>query len=260
MNGEMRGLLVFLLALLGAVVVRGQHWTCLAEDFRYDMTMYVVVELNGNRVVDYSGLEVGAFVGEECRGVMEVQELVVGGERVCFGYLRLRSNVTAGERFSFRLYMEGGEREVELTADREIEFESEGLLGLPSSPVVLRGEYDARGDVNGDGRVTIADVTALVNIVIGRSSAENAENADVDGSGEVTVADVRALVEVVLQPHPGAPPQPSPQGEGVSPTPALPKGGGRTARQKYLWEKDIRDIEKNPCHPWLQDWKLRIEN
>ena len=130
MNGEMRGLLLFLLALLGAVVVRGQHWTCLPEDFRYDMTMFVVVELNGNRVVDYSGLEVGAFVGEECRGVMEAQELVVGGERVCFGYLRLRSNVTAGERFSFRLYMEGGEREVELTADREIEFESEGLLGL----------------------------------------------------------------------------------------------------------------------------------
>lgn len=170
MNGEMRGLLLFLLALLGAVVVRGQHWTCLAEDFRYDMTMFVVVELNGNRVVDYSGLEVGAFVGEECRGVMEVQEFVVGGERVCFGYLRLRSNVTAGERFSFRLYMEGGEREVELTADREIVFESEGLLGLPSSPVVLRGEYDARGDVNGDGRVTIADVTALVNIILGKTN------------------------------------------------------------------------------------------
>ena len=118
--------------------------------------------------------------------------------------------------------------------------------------MVLRGEYDARGDVNGDGRVTIADVTALVNIVIGRASAENAENADVDGSGEVTVADVRALVEVVLQPHPGAPPQPSPQGEGGSPTPALPKGGGRTARQKYLWVKSSVTLKKNPCHPWLQ--------
>ena len=256
MNGEMRGLLLFLLALLGAVVVRGQHWTCLAEDFRYDMTMFVVVELNGNRVVDYSGLEVGAFVGEECRGVMEVQELVVGGERVCFGYLRLRSNVTAGERFSFRLYMEGGEREVELTADREIVFESEGLLGLPSSPVVLRGEYDARGDVNGDGRVTIADVTALVNIVIGRSSAENAENADVDGSGEVTVADVRALVEVVLQPHPGAPPQPSPHGEGVSPTPEPhpnpPLRGRENSEGEISVVASSVPLKKNPCHPWLQ--------
>ena len=57
------------------------------------------------------------------------------------------------------------------------------------------------GDVNGDGDVNVADVTALVNIV-NNVQIENGqwiiENADVDGSGEVTSADVPALVNKIL--------------------------------------------------------------
>ena len=57
------------------------------------------------------------------------------------------------------------------------------------------------GDVNGDGDVNVADVTALVNIV-NNVQIENGqwiiENADVDGSGEVTSDDVPALVSIIL--------------------------------------------------------------
>ena len=57
------------------------------------------------------------------------------------------------------------------------------------------------GDVNGDGDVNVADVTALVNIV-NNVQIENGqwiiENADVDGSGEVTSDDVPALVNLIL--------------------------------------------------------------
>ena len=58
------------------------------------------------------------------------------------------------------------------------------------------------GDVNKDGNVSIADVTALVNIVLGKDSSETPvydhEAADVNGDGQVTIADVTALVNVVL--------------------------------------------------------------
>jgi len=57
-------------------------------------------------------------------------------------------------------------------------------------PVVL-------GDVNIDGEVTIADVTALVNIILGTSTDEFGV-ADINGDGAVTIADVTALVNIIL--------------------------------------------------------------
>ena len=53
------------------------------------------------------------------------------------------------------------------------------------------------GDVNGDGDVTIADVTLLVNIILGKNDDTTA--ADVNGDGEVTIADVTALVNIILE-------------------------------------------------------------
>ena len=55
-----------------------------------------------------------------------------------------------------------------------------------------------QGDVNGDGVVTIADVTALVNIILGKNPAPENGVADVNGDGGVTIADVTALVNIIL--------------------------------------------------------------
>ena len=54
-----------------------------------------------------------------------------------------------------------------------------------------------RGDVNGDGDVSIADVTALVNIILGKSE-DVVSAADVNGDGGVSIADVTALVNLIL--------------------------------------------------------------
>lgn len=54
------------------------------------------------------------------------------------------------------------------------------------------------GDVNGDGSVTIADVTALVNIILGKSAAPTRGVADVNSDYSVTIADVTALVNIIL--------------------------------------------------------------
>jgi len=58
------------------------------------------------------------------------------------------------------------------------------------------------GDVNGDGNVSIADVTAVVNIVLGKDNVKpylfNHEAADVNRDGEISIADVTALVNIIL--------------------------------------------------------------
>lgn len=58
------------------------------------------------------------------------------------------------------------------------------------------------GDVNKDDDITIADVTALVNIILGKDNGPeplyNHDAADVNGDGGITIADVTALVNIIL--------------------------------------------------------------
>lgn len=63
----------------------------------------------------------------------------------------------------------------------------------------LYEEMALKGDVNGDGEVTIADVTALVNILLGKdASGYDHDAADVNSDGGRTIADVTALVNILL--------------------------------------------------------------
>ena len=54
------------------------------------------------------------------------------------------------------------------------------------------------GDINKDGDVNVADVTALTNYLLGADGEYNLDALDVDGSGSVTNADLQALVNLVL--------------------------------------------------------------
>lgn len=53
------------------------------------------------------------------------------------------------------------------------------------------------GDVNGDNQVTIADVSALIDILLG--NAAETPGADVNGDNQVTIADVSALIDFLLE-------------------------------------------------------------
>ena len=55
------------------------------------------------------------------------------------------------------------------------------------------------GDVDGDGQVGIADVTALIDYILGNSdSSFIVANADVDGDGNIGIADVTAIIDTLL--------------------------------------------------------------
>ncbi|MBQ5465903.1 MAG: dockerin type I repeat-containing protein [Muribaculaceae bacterium] len=53
------------------------------------------------------------------------------------------------------------------------------------------------GDVNGDGRINVSDVAALINMILGLE-AMNQSSADVNGDGKVNVSDVSALINIIL--------------------------------------------------------------
>ena len=58
-------------------------------------------------------------------------------------------------------------------------------------------EIPVGGDVNGDGKINVSDVTALVNMILG-VIPKNEAVADINGDGKVNVSDVTALVNMIL--------------------------------------------------------------
>ena len=64
----------------------------------------------------------------------------------------------------------------------------------------MQGEkIGIRGDVNGDGDVSIADVNALIDIILGgEADAETMVRADVNTDGDISIADINALIDILL--------------------------------------------------------------
>ena len=74
-----------------------------------------------------------------------------------------------------------------------LEYTGTAELVLP-----FEAETTVLGDVNRDGDVTIADVTALVNILLGNYDTYKPALADANEDGVVSAADVAALADIVL--------------------------------------------------------------
>ena len=54
------------------------------------------------------------------------------------------------------------------------------------------------GDVNQDGEINVADVNALIDIILTGKTTDEPGFADVNGDGEITVADVNFLINKIL--------------------------------------------------------------
>ncbi len=56
-----------------------------------------------------------------------------------------------------------------------------------------------KGDVNGDGEVTVADINALIDIILtGDADQDTMRRADVNEDGEINVADVNTLIDIIM--------------------------------------------------------------
>lgn len=71
------------------------------------------------------------------------------------------------------------------------------VAGTESAPSnVVRLSTSTPGDLNGDGKVDIADVNAVINIMLGKGDMIPA--ADLNGDGKVDIADVNAVINIML--------------------------------------------------------------
>lgn len=78
------------------------------------------------------------------------------------------------------------------TAGREIHFEDKSCA-VTIAPVVLIG------DVNEDGKVDIADLTTLIDFILGNEvSPFNSINADINCDGRLGIDDITGLIDLLL--------------------------------------------------------------
>jgi hypothetical protein len=100
------------------------------------------------------------------------------------------SNLTAGGMFYYRvkaLYIDGTSstwsksKSVTLMANGDVEHHA--------------------GDVDHDGQISIADVTTLIDYLLGNDGGVCTTCADVDGDSTISIADVTSLIDMLLSAH-----------------------------------------------------------
>lgn len=148
------GVLLLTVCVSAFAGLRDGSWEVNPSAFRYDMSLYFKLA-----DADYENLdeyEIGAFVGDECRGLAEKLELPNGGS--CL-HMRIRSNVPEGELIDFLLRKRNTNDTVVLRATdgKDFVFSSDSRVGLPSDPIVMHRYFHVSVKCEGNGTVDFED-------------------------------------------------------------------------------------------------------
>jgi len=177
----------------GTMTIKQGPWMIDPYDYDFDMTCYIRVYRNGHPLTDYSNIAIGAFIGTECMGLAEF-------DNTNYGYIRVYYDCTDNDPIYFKLYDQKSGQEYDLTSDREILFDSQGLEGMPSQPIRL--DYEVafiRGDVNMDGFIDVSDITAISYHIFGTTpEIFNYDAADVNEDGYIDVSDITAISYMIF--------------------------------------------------------------
>lgn len=193
---KLRTICCLISVLFSMTILHAQdsQWSVNPYDYKYDMTVYAKVVYEGTEVSDYSNYEIGAFVGNECRGVGDVQTK----DSYTWVYLRVRSNQARGEKLIFKLYDKSTGRTSVIKPSQVIAFSSQGMIGKPSSPVTLEKPSYTLGDVNEDGKISVMDIVAISQIMSGQvDSNYNNLAADVNVDGKISVMDIVSVRQMI---------------------------------------------------------------
>ena len=193
---KLRTICCLISVLFSMTILHAQdsQWSVNPYDYKYDMTVYAKVVYEGAEVSDYSNYEIGAFVGNECRGVGDVQTK----DSYTWVYLRVRSNQASGEKLIFKLYDKSTGRTSVIKPSQVIAFSSQGMIGKPSSPVTLEKPSYTLGDVNEDEKIDVADIVGVHQITAGGSTVGyNQLAADANADGVINVADVVRIRSII---------------------------------------------------------------
>lgn len=95
-------------------------------------------------------------------------------------------NVVNGWEYFVNLYYYSSGSQANLTSSYYY------TIVFPEEPAVIIG------DVNGDGDVTIKDVTTLIDFLLDSNTDINLEGSDINGDGSITIKDVTELIDMLL--------------------------------------------------------------
>lgn len=186
--------LVGLLLSMTIMHAQDNQWSVNPYDYKYDMTIYARLTFDGTEATDMSNYEVGAFVGNECRGVGEVQTK----DSNTWIYLRVRSNAANGENISFKLYDKSEGRTYQLKPSQVVSFVSQGIVGMPSTPIALDKPSYTLGDVDGDGNISVTDAVAVCMIISKKADASfNEMAADANQDGQISITDIVTICQMM---------------------------------------------------------------
>ncbi|MBR4729738.1 MAG: carbohydrate-binding domain-containing protein [Prevotella sp.] len=172
----------------GTFVIRQIPWTVMTSGYLYDMTVYVAVSDNGERLSTYDDVAIGAFIGDECVGYGIF-------EKEGYGVIRVRSNDTSAQPVTFKLYRFSDQSELILIPSKDVTFQNDVNVGEPSNPIVLSSKKE--GDANVDGEVNVADVDFVIER-IGETVNETNKSADVNDDKKIDVADVDFVIVCII--------------------------------------------------------------
>ena len=171
LNGKTIGTLFMLImsvCLSTFAALRTEEWTLNPSDYRYDMSLYFT--MSSRDYEDLTKYEIGAFIGDECRGLAEKLDLPDNGS--CL-YMRIRSNTPEGDEIEFRMRDRStGETVVLKGKDgAAFQFKADQRVGLPSDPYVMMRYFNVTVEAGENGTVafenglyaegTVIDLTAV---------------------------------------------------------------------------------------------------
>jgi hypothetical protein len=128
------------------------------------------------------------WVTAPCSSGDTIAEAPVRSKSTLYWILDLKNNQPA----KFRIYERAGHKTAATYAD-DFTLYYTGEEGGP--------DQDIPGDVNGDGEISISDINAIIDVLLG-GSANNADlqrRADVNGDGEVSISDINAVIDILLK-------------------------------------------------------------
>jgi hypothetical protein len=174
----------------GTFVIRQIPWEVLTSGYQYDMTVYIAVSDDGERLANFDNVAIGAFIGDECVGYGIY-------EKDSYGVIRIRSNDSSAQPVTFKLYRFSDQSEIVLTPSKNVTFQNDASVGEPSNPIVLSSKEKLEGDANEDGEVDASDIVAIANYMMGKIGNLSQENVDVNGDGVVNIADIINVTYII---------------------------------------------------------------
>ncbi len=130
---------------------------------------------------------IGEWAFDECRSLTDVYSSITDLSKVSYG--------------TYPFYLHGGNysgRTLHVPQGTTGTYQADGNWRPYFGQIVddLMPEDDLQGDVNHDSEVNIADVNALIDIIL--SGGGDTTAADVNGDSEINIADVNALIDIIL--------------------------------------------------------------